>query len=130
MATAKQNKPSPKASNAPKPTRRERPTTNRRPPKTASKPSSSRAKATSSIAASARPDDASAPHFRVGSKADAIVDLLRHKDGATVAEMTSATGWQPHSVRGFLAGALRKKLSLEVTSTKEANGERRYRLPS
>jgi hypothetical protein len=56
--------------------------------------------------------------------------LLQSKEGATVAEMTGATGWQAHSVRGFLSGSLKKKLGLEVTSTKSAAGERRYRMAS
>jgi hypothetical protein len=129
MATAKQSKTSPKASNASKPRMREQPTTKRRPPKTISKPTALQAKA-ASVAALSATDVASAPPFRSGSKGAKVVDLLRHKDGATVAEMTSATGWQKHSVRGFLSGSLKKKLGLEVTSAKGADDERRYRIDS
>jgi len=65
---------------------------------------------------------------RVGSKAAAVMALLKNKRGATIAEMTEVTGWQAHSVRGFLAGSLRKHHGLEVTSEKRSGEERRYRL--
>ena len=63
---------------------------------------------------------------REGSKTDRIMELLKRKDGATLAEITKATDWQAHSVRGFISGALRKKMGLTVTSTKGENGERSY----
>jgi len=63
---------------------------------------------------------------RDGSKAATILDLLKRKDGATLKELMKATGWLPHSVRGFLSGTLRKKMGLDVTSTKAEDGERRY----
>ena len=57
-----------------------------------------------------------------------LLTLLSQPDGASIAEMMQATGWQQHSVRGFLAGTVKKKLGLELTSSK-ANGEpRRYRI--
>jgi hypothetical protein len=49
-------------------------------------------------------------------------------DGATIAQIVEATGWQPHTVRGAFAGALKKKLGLEVTSEKVEGGERVYRI--
>lgn len=55
-----------------------------------------------------------------------VLELLRRPTGATVAELMQATGWQPHSVRGFLSGALRKKMGLKVDSSKRADGERSY----
>jgi hypothetical protein len=62
-----------------------------------------------------------------GSNSARIVALLRSKKGATLPELVEATGWQAHSVRGFLAGALRQKHGLEPISEKR-NGElRRYR---
>ncbi len=64
-----------------------------------------------------------------GSKKDAILALLRQKDGATVTELAAATGWQEHSVRGFLSGTIRKKLGLPLISDKPEGGERRYFLP-
>jgi hypothetical protein len=57
-----------------------------------------------------------------------ILGLLQRKDGATIAEMIRATGWQAHSVRGFVSGALRKKSGLSVTSERNEAGERRYRI--
>jgi hypothetical protein len=63
---------------------------------------------------------------RDGSKTATVLALLRRKDGASTAELIEATGWQPHSVRGFLAGTLRKKMGLNVVSNKREEGERRY----
>lgn len=59
------------------------------------------------------------------SKLDRLTVLLARRKGASIAEMTSATGWQPHSVRGALAGALRRR-GLVITSEK-VDGVRRYR---
>jgi hypothetical protein len=61
------------------------------------------------------------------SKTQACLDLLSRASGATVGEMQKATGWQPHSVRGFLSGKVKKKLGLEIASTKEERG-RVYRI--
>jgi hypothetical protein len=63
---------------------------------------------------------------RDGSKAATILDLLKREDGATLKELMKATGWQPHSVRGFLSGTVGKKMGLAVTSTKGEDGERTY----
>ena len=64
-----------------------------------------------------------------GSAQQALVALLSRPQGATIAELQQATGWQPHSVRGALSGLIRKKLGHEVTSTKEERG-RVYRITS
>ena len=66
---------------------------------------------------------------REGSKSAKVLDLLRRPDGATLKEIMKATGWQPHSVRGFISGALGKKMGLTVESTKREDGERVYTLP-
>ena len=63
---------------------------------------------------------------RDGSKTAKILDLLKRPGGATSKELMKATGWLPHSVRGFLSGTVRKKMGLTVTSTKGENGERTY----
>ena len=54
--------------------------------------------------------------------------LLRDLDGATIDELQTATGWQAHSVCGFLAGTVKKKLGLILDSKKAEDGVRRYRV--
>jgi len=63
---------------------------------------------------------------RDGSKAAKILDLLKRPGGVTAKELMKASGWQAHSVRGFLSGTVGKKLGLAVTSTKAEDGERTY----
>ena len=65
---------------------------------------------------------------RTGTKQDRLVDLLRRPQGATLAQMVEATAWQPHTCRGALAGALKKRLGLTITSEKAEGGERVYKL--
>jgi hypothetical protein len=57
---------------------------------------------------------------RRGVAQDAVIRLLRRAEGATIADMQAATGWQPHSVRGGISGIIAKKLGRSVVSTKEA----------
>jgi len=56
-----------------------------------------------------------------------VLSLLRSKNGTTIATISKATSWQPHSVRGFLAGVVKKKLGLALTSEKTKSG-RSYRI--
>jgi hypothetical protein len=63
---------------------------------------------------------------RQGSKTEKVLDLLKRSGGVTTKELIKATGWQPHSVRGFLSGTVGKKMGLAVTSTKSEDGERSY----
>jgi len=65
---------------------------------------------------------------REGSKKAAILALLRQPNGATLKDLMAATGWQAHSVRGFISGAIVKKMGLKVESQKRADGERAYSL--
>lgn len=60
------------------------------------------------------------------SKLDALEKLLMRKNGATIADMVKATGWQQHSVRGTLAGTIKKR-GHTITSDK-TDGTRRYRI--
>jgi hypothetical protein len=61
---------------------------------------------------------AKVPTPRTGTKQAQIIALLQRPEGATVAEIVAATGWQAHSARGMISGALKKKLGLPVTSEK------------
>ena len=74
-------------------------------------------------------DVAPAPKTRDGTKQAQLIAMLRRKEGATIAQITEAFGWEPHTVRGAFAGALKKKLGLTVTSEK-IEGTRVYRLAS
>jgi len=69
-----------------------------------------------------------AKEAREGSKKAAILELLRKPDGATLKDLMAATGWQAHSVRGFISGAIVKKMGLKVESKKRDDGERAYYL--
>jgi len=69
------------------------------------------------------------PKLRTGTKQATLISMLRAPDGATIEEIMTATGWQSHTVRGAMAGALKKKLGLEVSSEKDDARGRVYRLP-
>jgi hypothetical protein len=64
------------------------------------------------------------------TKQQTCLDLLGRRDGATIEDLEQATGWQKHSVRGFLAGAVKKKLGLTLISEKPDAGPRCYRIPT
>jgi hypothetical protein len=102
------------------------------------KPTKKSAKKASSKSNPARTTGAKPPpraiaHSDVGTKNDAIskqsriIALLRLPAGTTIAAMMQETGWQQHSVRGFLAGVVRKKLKLKLDSDK-VDGTRIYRI--
>ena len=69
-----------------------------------------------------------APRARDGSKQAQLIAMLRRAKGATIDEIAEALSWQPHTVRGAIAGALKKKLGLEVTSEKDEKRGRVYRV--
>ena len=60
------------------------------------------------------------------TKQNQVLALLRRQDGASIDEIVAATDWQPHSARGFLSGAVKKRLGIDVISEKGADGVRRY----
>ena len=62
------------------------------------------------------------------TKANMILTLLKRTKGASLAEISEATGWLPHSVRGFLSGTVKKRMGLEVLSERNTKGVRRYRI--
>jgi len=67
------------------------------------------------------------PEVREGSKTAQVVAMLQRKGGATLAEITAKMGWQKHTVRGFMAGTM-KKAGFTVESFKPEGGERTYRI--
>ena len=75
-------------------------------------------------------DVAPAPKTRDGTKQAQLIAMLRRREGATIPQIVEALAWEPHTVRGAFAGALKKKLGLIVTSEKpDGAKDRVYRLP-
>jgi hypothetical protein len=66
--------------------------------------------------------------LRDGTKSAKVIRLLRRAAGATIKDLIAATRWQPHSVRGFLSGVIRKKLGLNLITMERKNGERAYKI--
>jgi hypothetical protein len=62
------------------------------------------------------------------SKTTVVLHLLMQPEGASIADISKATDWQPHSVRAFLSATIAKRLGHAVVSEKPASGERRYRI--
>ena len=86
-----------------------------------------KAKATKKAPKAARPEKVGKEKgVREGSKTETILGLMKRSGGTTLKEIMEATGWQSHSVRGFISGTLGKKMGLTVTSTKAEDGERTY----
>lgn len=69
----------------------------------------------------------SKPRIRDNSKQAQVIAMLKRAEGATITQICQATGWQAHTVRGTFAGAFKKKLGLQITSTKESGEDRIYR---
>ena len=76
---------------------------------------------------SATADGKSSPRVKP-TKTEQCLTLLNSLDGATIDELQATTGWQAHSVRGFLAGTVKTKLGLILDSKKAEDGVRRYRV--
>jgi hypothetical protein len=75
------------------------------------------------------PDSEAEPRTRAPkvTRADTLIALMRSEAGATAPELAAAVGWQVHSIRGFIAGTLKKRADLNVTATRE-DGVTRYRV--
>ncbi len=78
--------------------------------------------------ASWQPAKDKSPRTRADSKQALVIALLQRPEGATIAQIMAATQWQQHTVRGTLAGSLKKRLGLTITSAKEVGGQRVYRI--
>ncbi|CAG2153269.1 DUF3489 domain-containing protein [Ralstonia mannitolilytica] len=83
---------------------------------------------TAAEAAWTRAKDEAPRRTRADSKQAQVIAMLRRPEGATIRQIMDATGWQAHTVRGTLAGALKKKLGLAIVSDKPQGGERVYRI--
>ena len=68
------------------------------------------------------------PSTKPGTKTHKLITLLSCPKGATAEELMTAVGWQKHSVHGFLAGTVKKKLGLTLSSETPDDGPRRYRI--
>jgi hypothetical protein len=68
------------------------------------------------------------PKFERVTKQERVLTLLSQSEGASIEEMMQATDWQQHSVRGFLAGTVKKKFGFQLTSSKPSDGVRRYHI--
>ena len=68
------------------------------------------------------------PVLRANSKQAQVLAMLHRPEGATLAQICACTGWQQHTVRGTFAGAFKKKLGLDISSTKDQGAERVYRI--
>jgi len=82
------------------------------------------AKASTKAAKPARTKETASP--RAESKSAKILTLIRRPKGATLAELAKMTGWQNHSIRGYLSGTVGKKMGITVASAKREDGERVY----
>ena len=80
------------------------------------------------VAAAKTPLKADEPKVERVTKQERVLTLLSQQNGASIEEMMQATDWQQHSVRGFLAGTVKKKLGFLLTSLKPNGGVRRYRI--
>jgi hypothetical protein len=81
--------------------------------------------AQSALKSAAKPTQP-APDKQSASKSDLVLRALKRKSGVSLDELCKLTGWQAHSVRGFLSGTVRKKLGHEVTRQTDAKGVTRY----
>jgi hypothetical protein len=118
--TAKKGKTKPSA-----PSRRKALSGAASPKKLAPQPAASKAM---QVGAAKTPVKAEDPNGERVTKQERMLTLLSQPAGASIQEMMQATNWQQHSVRGFLAGTVKKKLGFALTSSKLDDGVRRYHI--
>jgi len=95
---------------------------------TSKAPANQKATSTKGVKKAKTHPPAPAAASRRGSKTAQVISMLRHKNGATLAEIVEKMGWQKHTVRGFMAGTM-KKAGYTVESFRPEGGARTYRLP-
>ena len=74
------------------------------------------------------PSKGKKPNTGRNTKKQTCIDMLKHPKGASLAELQKATGWQPHSVRGFLSGTVKKMANVTLVTDIDGGGGRRYRI--
>jgi hypothetical protein len=94
----------------------------------AKKPTRSGESKAERVAAAKTLREADEPRAERVTKQERVLTLLSQSEGASIEEMMQATDWQQHSVRGFLAGTVKRKLGFPLTSSKPNDGVRRYRI--
>ena len=87
-----------------------------------------RPKVASAAAKAKTPPQVEAPKLEPVTKQERVLTLLSRPEGASIEEIMQATDWQQHSVRGFLAGTVKKKFGFPVTSSRANDDVRRYRI--
>jgi hypothetical protein len=97
-------------------------------PKPAASKTPAKAPKEATGAKNAKPAKAAVPAKKAARKQATMIAMLQRKNGATIAEIIEATGWQQHTVRGAFAGALKKKLGLNIVSEKDEKRGRVYRI--
>lgn len=75
------------------------------------------------------PKKVEAVRTKRATKQSVLIDMLQTGKGASISQLTEATGWQPHTLRGAISNIVRKKLGHTVITTRALNGERVYRIP-
>ncbi len=81
-----------------------------------------------SVSSRSAVDDGARVRTAQKGKTELIIKALERKRGASILELSELTGWQPHSVRGFISGTLRRKHGLSVVREVGKNGVSRYRI--
>jgi Protein of unknown function (DUF3489) len=95
---------------------------------TAKKPPRSLETKAKRVVVAKTPSKANEPKVERVTKQERLLTLLSQPEGASIEEMMQVTDWQQHSVRGFLAGTVKKKLGFSLTTSKAAGDVRRYRI--